>query len=71
VNASFIQPRAGEINGFLLMYLREDTKDEVLYLVLETLHAFLSTEEGKLRPEMATHLGEAVFDVWLRNAAGK
>ena len=70
VDSAFIQPRAGEVIGFLLRYLREDTKDEVLYLALETLHAVLSTEEGKLRPQMAAHLAEAVFDVWLRNAAG-
>jgi hypothetical protein len=70
VDASFIRPRAGEITSFLLTYLRTDIKEETLYLILETLNAVLRTDLAKLDHQSAEAIGEAVFDVWLRNATG-
>jgi hypothetical protein len=70
VDASFIRPRAGEITSFLLTYLRIDIKEEPLYLILETLNAVMRTDLAKLDPHSAEAIGEAVFDVWLRNATG-
>ena len=70
VDASFIRPRAGEITSFLLTYLRIDIKEEALYLILETLNAVMRTDLAKLDPHSAEAIGEAVFDVWLRNATG-
>ena len=70
VDASFIRPRASEITSFLLTYLRIDIKEEPLYLILETLNAVMRTDLAKLDPHSAENIGEAVFDVWLRNATG-
>jgi hypothetical protein len=70
VDASFIRPRAAEITSFLLTYLRIDIKEEPLYLILETLNAVMRTDLAKLDPQSAEAIGEAVFDVWLRNATG-
>jgi len=70
VDASFIRPRASEITSFLLTYLRIDVKEEPLYLILETLNAVMRTDLAKLDPHSAEAIGEAVFDVWLRNATG-
>ena len=70
VDASFIRPRAEEITSFLLTYLRIDIKEEPLYLILETLNAVMRTDLAKLNPRSAEAIGEAVFDVWLRNATG-
>jgi hypothetical protein len=50
--------------------LRIDIKEEALYLILETLNAVMRTDLAKLDPHSAEAIGEAVFDVWLRNATG-
>ena len=70
VDASFIRPRASEVTSFLLTYLRIDIKEEPLYLILETLNAVMRTDLAKLDSHSAEAIGEAVFDVWLRNATG-
>lgn len=70
VDASFIRPRAGEIVSFLLKYLGGDIKEEALYLILETLNAVMRTDLKSLDAQSVAAIGEAVFDVWLRNATG-
>lgn len=39
-------------------------------MILETLNAVMRTDLTRLSRQSADAIGEAVFDVWLRNATG-
>jgi hypothetical protein len=48
-----------------------DLKDEMLYLVMETLRAILGLDKNALNPDSVRVMAELVFQTWLQNSTGQ
>jgi hypothetical protein len=49
----------------------DDTKNEPLYLILETLRAVLGIDKDALNEKTDMEMAEVVYRAWLDNATGK
>lgn len=68
VKPELIQSQARDLLRLLLPTI-DDLKDEMLYLVLETLRAILAIEKNALDEESVRELAEIVYDAWLENSS--
>jgi hypothetical protein len=70
VDASIIRPHSQQIIEILLTNI-DDTKNEPLYLILETLRAILGVDKDALNEKTDMEMAEVVYRAWLDNATGK
>ncbi|KAK4689861.1 importin-9, partial [Tremellales sp. Uapishka_1] len=65
VNAEVLKPHSAKILTLLLPLLQQTT-NETLYLLLETVRAVLALEKELLSPQSTGEVAERVYEVWLK-----
>lgn len=70
IDAALIKPHTTQIIE-LLLNNTDETYNEPLYLVLETLRAVLAVDKDVLEVESVKDLAEVLHRAWLANATGR